>query len=83
MSLHDEVKELIIEALNLEGMTKADIDSDAPLFIDGLGLDSIDALELGLAIKNKFNIVLSANSEENKSHFYSVDTLVKFIESNQ
>lgn len=83
MTLHDEVKRLIIESLNLEGMTIDEIESEAPLFGDGLGLDSIDALELGLVIKHEFNIVLSANNEENRDYFYSVDSLVKFIEANQ
>ena len=83
MTLQVEVKQLIIDSLNLEGMSIDEIDSEAPLFGDGLGLDSIDALELGLAIKHKFNIVLSANNEENRDCFYSVDSLVKFIETNQ
>ncbi len=83
MTLQVEVKQLIIDSLNLEGMSIDEIDSEAPLFGDGLGLDSIDALELGLAIKHKFNIVLSANNEENRDYFYSVDSLVKFIETNQ
>lgn len=83
MTLQVEVKQLIIESLNLEGMSIDEIDSEAPLFGDGLGLDSIDALELGLAIKHKFNIVLSANNEENRDYFYSVNSLVKFIETNQ
>ena len=47
-NLYTEIKELIIEALNLEDITADDIDTEAPLFIDGLGLDSIDALELGV-----------------------------------
>ncbi|MDW1568615.1 phosphopantetheine-binding protein, partial [Vibrio sp. YT-15] len=49
--LHNDIKQLIINALNLEDLTVDDIETDAPLFGDGLGLDSIDALELGLAIK--------------------------------
>ncbi|MFV8757483.1 phosphopantetheine-binding protein, partial [Yersinia enterocolitica] len=52
--LSSEIKLLIIDALNLEGMSVDDIDSQAALFSDGLGLDSIDALELGLALKNKY-----------------------------
>ena len=50
-SFEDEIKQLVIEALQLEDITPADIDSDAPLFVEGLGLDSIDALELGVAIQ--------------------------------
>ncbi|ELV08038.1 phosphopantetheine-binding protein [Wohlfahrtiimonas chitiniclastica] len=81
MSLHDDIKQLIIDSLNLEGMTIDDIDTDAPLFNEGLGLDSIDALELGLAIKNHFNIVLSSNTEDNKAYFASVATLADYIAS--
>lgn len=71
-TLTEEIKQLIIDSLNLEGMTTADIDTDAPLFNDGLGLDSIDALELGLAIKGRYGIVLSADDENTRRHFASV-----------
>ncbi|WP_299493311.1 phosphopantetheine-binding protein [uncultured Shewanella sp.] len=81
MKLHNEIKKLIIECLDLEDVSIEDIDSDAPLFGDGLGLDSIDALELGLAIKKQFNIKIDANSEETKQHFYSVNNLAAFIEA--
>ena len=54
--LRQSIKVLIIESLNLEDITPADIDDDAPLFgTDGLGLDSVDALELGLALQKKFS----------------------------
>jgi acyl carrier protein len=81
--LHQEIKELIIEALELEDMSADDIETEAPLFGDGLGLDSIDALELGLAVKNHFHIALSSPTEEIKQHFYSVATLAKFIKEQQ
>ena len=74
-TLTEEIKQLIIDSLNLEGMTTADIDTDAPLFNDGLGLDSIDALELGLAIKGRYGIVLSADDENTRRHFASVAAL--------
>lgn len=77
--LATEIKTLIIESLDLEDVTVEDIQEDEPLFIDGLGLDSIDALELGLAIKKRFNIKLDANSEETKKHFFSVNSLCAFI----
>ena len=51
-----ELKELIIESLDLEDVTPEDIDDDEPLFVDGLGLDSIDALELGMQIQKKYNL---------------------------
>lgn len=78
-SIVNEIKMLIIDTLNLEGMTPEEIDTEAALFNDGLGLDSIDALELGLALKNKYGVVLSAESDEMRQHFYSVATLARFI----
>jgi acyl carrier protein len=78
----DEVKQLIIDVLQLEDITPADIDSDAPLFADGLGLDSIDALELGVAIQKRYGISLSAKAEENRRHFESVRTLANMIREN-
>ncbi len=78
-SLEDEIKQLIIDVLQLEDVTPTDIESDAPLFVDGLGLDSIDALELGVAIQKRYGITLSANAEENRRHFESVRTLANMI----
>lgn len=79
MELEEKIKQLIIDALNLEGMTPADIETEAALFGDGLGLDSIDALELGLAVKTAFDVTLSAENEEMRAHFYSVKTLADYI----
>ena len=80
-ALYLEIKNLIINTLNLDELTAEDIDTDAALFGDGLGLDSIDALEWGLAVKNEYGIVLSAENEEMRQHFYSVATLASFIHS--
>ncbi|KOC90508.1 phosphopantetheine-binding protein [Winslowiella iniecta] len=77
--LNLEIKQMIIDTLNLEDISSDEIDSEAPLFGDGLGLDSIDALELGLAVKNRYGVVLSAESEEMRQHFYSVASLAAFI----
>lgn len=77
--LSTEIKQLIIDTLNLEGMTPEEIDAEAPLFGDGLGLDSIDALEMGLALKNRYGVVLSAESQDMRQHFYSVETLAEFV----
>ncbi|MFA7555560.1 MAG: phosphopantetheine-binding protein [Spongiibacteraceae bacterium] len=77
-----ELKELIIRCLDLEDISPDDIDSEAPLFVDGLGLDSIDALELGLHIKKHYKIELDANSEDTKQHFASVMALKAFIQAN-
>ena len=79
MELKKEIKELIIKSLDLEDITVDDIKDDEPLFNDGLGLDSIDALELGVALKKKFGIKFSAESGENKKHFASVDALAEYI----
>lgn len=79
--LHTAIKELIIETLNLEDMTADDIETGAPLFREGLGLDSIDALELGLAVKKTFKVKLSAEDENMRQHFHSVATLADFIVS--
>ena len=78
-ALYLEIKNLIIQTLNLDELSADDIDTDAALFGDGLGLDSIDALELGLAIKSRYGVVLSADSDEMRQHFYSVATLASFI----
>ena len=77
--LESEIKELIVSALDLEDVTAADIVTDAPLFGDGLGLDSIDALELGMAIKKRYGVVFSADKEANKAYFKSVATLADYI----
>lgn len=77
-ALYLEIKNLIISTLNLDELTPDDIDTDAPLFGDGLGLDSIDATELGLAVKMS-TASCSAESEEMRQHFFSVATLASFI----
>ena len=73
------IKELIIEALNLEDISPDDIESEAPLFGEGLGLDSIDALELGVAIRRKYGVNLDIDSEEIRQHFESVANLARFV----
>ncbi|MGE5386489.1 MAG: phosphopantetheine-binding protein [Betaproteobacteria bacterium] len=78
-TLEDELKALIIEALDLEDLTPADIETDAPLFGEGLGLDSIDALELGIALKRKYGIVLEAGDSNTREHFRSVATLAALV----
>ena len=82
-ALSEEVKQLIIETLDLEDIEPADIDYEDALFVDGLGLDSIDALELGVAIKKAFDVKIDNNSEDSKKHFYSVKTLCEFIASSR
>lgn len=78
--LHHDIKQLIIDSLNLEDLTPADIDSNAPLFgDDGLGLDSVDALELGLAVQKHFGFQLSSENQELRESFQSVATLADFV----
>lgn len=79
-ALHQEIKQLIIKSLDLEDITIDDIDDDAPLFeATGLGLDSIDALELGVALRKQYNLVLEANNASNRQHFRSVRTLATLV----
>ncbi len=74
-----EIKKLIISALDLEDITVEDIKSDEPLFVEGLGLDSIDALELGMALRRKYKVSFKTDKEENTKHFQSVSTLTDYI----
>jgi acyl carrier protein len=74
------IKKLIIEALKLEDIEPEQIDSNEPLFGEGLGLDSIDALELGVAIRQRFGIRIETVNDEIKTHFASVSNLARFIE---
>ena len=78
--LHHDIKQLIINSLNLEDIAPADIDSNAPLFgDDGLGLDSVDALELGLAVQKHFGFQISSENQELRESFQSVATLADFV----
>lgn len=81
--LKKELKEFLIKELSLEDVTVDDIKNDEPLFNEGLGLDSIDALELGVAIQKKYGIKLKGKSDkEIKSYFSSIDSLAEFISRN-
>ena len=80
--LKREIKELIISSLELEGLTENDIPDDELLFDpDGLGLDSVDALELGIALKKKFGVPFDSKADENKERFKSVNTLSEYVRS--
>ena len=80
--LKEEFKIKLIEALNLEDITPDDIDSSAPLFADGLGLDSIDALEVILILEKSYGIRLE-NPAAAKEIFFSIDTLSEYIIANR
>jgi acyl carrier protein len=77
--LEQELKELIIDALMLENVAAADIDSEEPLFVEGLGLDSIDALELAMAIDKKYGVRIKADDEQNRKIFASVKSLAAYV----
>jgi acyl carrier protein len=77
--LETEIKVVIIDALKLEDVRVEDIDSDEQLFGAGLGLDSIDALELGVALRQRYGLKIDKIDDEVKAHFRTVRTLAKFI----
>ena len=77
--LEQEIKELIIEALMLDDVKPADIDPDAPLFVDGLGLDSIDALEIAIALEGRYGVSVEDDPEKNRQIFASVRSLAQFV----
>ena len=82
MQLEQQLKQLIIESLALEDISPADIENDMPLFdADGLGLDSVDALELGLAVQKNFGLQLDGEQQQVRHYFESVNTLADFIRS--
>ena len=82
-SLENNLKQLIIESLDLEDITIEEIDSEMPLFDEGLGLDSIDALELGLAIRKNYHIQINSEQDDVARIFSSVAALAQFIESHR
>lgn len=73
-----QVKQLIIDSLRIQGMSSVDIDTDAPLFGDGLGLDSIDALQLVVGMENSFGVVVPDAAVGTKV-FRSVRTMAEYI----
>ena len=77
--LHAALKEMIVETLALEDVTPTQIDTDEPLFLDGLGLDSIDALELAMVLEEQYGVTLDEDPERNQEIFMSVRTLAEFV----
>ena len=80
--LNDELKRILIEALNLDDVTPETIEDDAPLFGEGLGLDSIDALEIAMAIEKRFGIKVQPD-KETKKYFFSIQTLADLVQERQ
>ena len=81
--IETKLKETVVSALDLEDLTPAEIETDVPLFGEGLGLDSIDAMELGMAVKKAFGVSFSSNPADNKQIFRSVKTLADYVEAQQ
>jgi acyl carrier protein len=77
--LEREIKHLIVESLNLDGVAPESIDPTAPLFGGGLGLDSIDALELAMALRKKYGVRTTADDARNREIFSSVRSLAAFV----
>lgn len=83
-ALKIEIKRLIIESLELEDIAPDDIADDASLFgEDGLGLDSIDALELGIALRKKYQLPLAESDAGNRENFSSVSNLARFVQASR
>lgn len=82
-ALEVDLKELIVESLALEDIAPEEIDTAAPLFVEGLGLDSIDALELAMALEERFGVKIGEDPEENQRIFTSVQSLAGFVEENR
>ncbi|MGE7990344.1 phosphopantetheine-binding protein [Pseudomonas sp. NPDC089554] len=78
-----DIKQLIIDALGLEDISVHDIDDQQTLFGEGLGLDSVDALELGLALQKRFGIKIDADAKDTRTHFTNVATLAAFVTARQ
>ena len=78
-----ELAELLVESLNLDGVAAAEIDPEAPLFNAGLGLDSIDALELALAISKRYGFQLRSDNDENRRIFASLRALSEHVQQHR
>ncbi|MEB0208527.1 phosphopantetheine-binding protein [Pseudomonas sp. CCC3.1] len=81
--LNRDIKQLIIDALGLEDISISDIGDDQTLFGEGLGLDSVDALELGLAIQKTYGIKIDADAKDTRDHFSNVTSLAAFVTAKQ
>ncbi len=82
-ALHEQLKELIIETLALEDITPHQIETDAPLFGDGLDLDSIDALEIAMVLEERFQVIVDDDPEKNQAIFGSIRSIATFITENR
>lgn len=81
--LETELKSLIIDILVLEDVTPDEIKSSAPLFVEGLGLDSIDALEIAMALEEKYGVKMGEDDEDVREYFASIHNLATFVSANR
>lgn len=81
--LEREIAQLIVDSLHIEGVTPEDIDAEAPLFNEGLGLDSIDALELSLAISMRYGFQIKSDDNDNERIFSNLRSLSNHIENHR
>lgn len=82
IELEDEIRSLILGSVEVEGLTAEMMGRDVPLFGEGVGLDSIDALEIGASIKRRYHVKFKTNAEENRAFFRTVGTLAAFVAEN-
>ncbi len=82
-NLINELKSLLIEGLRLEEVNHEQIDPEAPLFGEGLGLDSIDALEIGVMLDRRYGVKITSNDERNPQIFASLKALAEFVAANR
>ena len=81
--IHAELKKLIVETLALEDVTPEEIQTEAPLFVEGLGLDSIDALEIAMVLEERYAVTLEDDPETNERIFQSIKSLGEFVTENR
>ena len=82
-AFEDEIRNLIIEVLALEDVTPADIEAEAALFVEGLGLDSIDALELAMVLEERYGVKIGDDPDQNREIFGSLRSLATFVSGNR
>ena len=78
-----ELKKLVVETLALEDVSPENIESTAPLFVEGLGLDSIDALELAMVLEERYGVQLGEDPDENREIFHNISSLAAFVVENR
>ena len=83
ISIHNELKDLIVDTLALEDIPPAEIETDAPLFVEGLGLDSIDSLEIAMVLEERYGVTLDDDPDTNRKIFDSVRSLGVFVTENR